>query len=139
MPMTKWIAAALVAGTAALAAAACNDPAVPAAPTPVAPAKTESFTGTVLVTGVNTVPVVVSQPGGLTVTLTSVTPNAQLRLTIGTLNNGACSVLQSTITGPGDTPQLTGTATITGTFCLQVSDPGTLTQAVTFTVVVRHS
>ncbi|MGE5244584.1 MAG: hypothetical protein ACM3SQ_10200 [Betaproteobacteria bacterium] len=84
-------------------------------------------------------PFTVSEVGGLDITLTSVEPTAQLGLALGTLNNGSCSVANRTITGPGDTPQLTGTATIAGSFCLQVYDAGKLSGPVTFTVVVLHS
>ncbi len=139
MPTMKWMTALILAGALALAMAACSDPVPPAAPTPVTPTTTETFPGTLVVGGVNTLPFTVSQVGGLEVTLSSVDPLATIGIGVGTLGNGTCSLSKTVTTGPGSTAQLTGTATIAGDFCLQVFDTGTLTGSVAFTVSVLHS
>src|SRR4026207_1578636 len=63
---------------------ACSDPVVPAAPTPVAPTITETFTGTLLQLGANSHPFSVSQIGGIKVSITKIDPSAAVSIGIGT-------------------------------------------------------
>ena len=132
----KRMLAALVL---ALLSAACGDPGAPAAPTPVAPTMTENFTGTLTVLGSNVHAFTVSQIGGLTVTLTSVTPSATVQLGVGTLSGSVCSAVSAVSTQPAEVPQLSGTATITGTFCVSVTDTGALTEPAEYAITVVHS
>jgi hypothetical protein len=144
MSIMKSMAAVGVAAGLALVAAACSDPVAPAAPTPAPAAITETFTQSLAIQGLNTLFFNVQQLGGLTVTLTSVDPAAPtggIGLGLGTANAGACSVLtRVSAAQPAAAPQLSGTATLpNSTYCVTVYDTGTLTEPVTFTVVVRHS
>ena len=125
----------------ALIASACADPTAPAAPTPVVPTVTDTFTGALTPLATNSHPFVVSEVGGVKVTLTSVDPLVKLAIGIGTpsTTTGTCAVINSMITDPGTTPQLSGTATVTGNFCVAVSDPGNVTDTAAYTITVLHS
>jgi hypothetical protein len=125
----------------ALLTAGCANPTIPAAPTPVAPTIKETFTSTLPLLGSNEHTFNVAQVGGMQVTLSSVDPTAKIRLGIGTPTGPTCVTIQFVDVGPGAAPQLSGTATITGSFCVSVSDipPGTLVAPVTYTVNVIHS
>ena len=133
--MNRWFAALGLT----LMAAACGDPVAPAAPTPVAPTITESFTGTLTVLGSNMHPFTVSQIGGLKVTLTSLTPSATVQLAVGTVSGAACAPAEAVSAQAAEAPQLSGTATITGTFCVSVTDTGTLTEPAVYAITVVHS
>lgn len=122
-----------------LLAAGCSDPMPPAAPTPVAPTITETFSDTLLVLGSNTHQFTVGQVGGVKVTLNSVDPSAAVGIGIGTSATGACAVLSNTTAVGGASVQLSGTATVAGTFCVSVYDVGNLVEPVTYTVTVLHS
>ncbi len=128
-----------VALATALLTAACN-PNTPATPTPVAPTIVESFTGTLTVLGTNQHPFSVRQVGGVKVTLSSVDPAASVRIGLGTISGPTCVVVTSILVDPGaPAPQLSGTATVTGNFCVSISDPGTLAEQVTYTIDLIHS
>src|SRR5207245_9157493 len=124
----------------ALIASACADPAAPAAPTPVVPTVTDTFTGTLTPLATNSHPFVVSEVGGVKVTLTSVDPLVKLAIGIGTpsTTTGTCAVINSMITDPGTTPQLSGTATVKGNYCVAVSDPGNVTDRAAYPRTVLH-
>ena len=123
---------------AALAAAACGESA-PAAPS-VAPATiTETFTGTVAVSGSSLQSITVTQVSKLAVTLTSVDPAAAVGISIGTLSNGTCAVISTNSpVVAGSTTVLSGTA-LPGTLCVNVYDVGNLVEPVTYTISVAHS
>src|SRR5438309_8660791 len=125
----------------ALIASACTDPVAPPAPTPVVPTVTDTFTGTLSPLATNSHPFVVSAIGGVKVTLTTVDPPVKLAIGIGTpsTTTGTCAVITSTITVPSTTPQLSGTATIAGNYCVAVSDPGNVTDTAAYTITVLHS
>ena len=126
---------------AALLASACNDPVPPATPSPVPPTVTDTFTGTLTVLGTNSHPFVVNEVGGVKVTLTSVDPKAKLSIAVGTpsTTTGLCIAINSVTTDPGPQPQLAGTASVKGPFCLAVSDVGNITESTSYTVTVLHS
>jgi len=126
---------------AALLASACNDPVPLAGPSPVPPTVTDTFTGTLTVLGTNSHPFVVNEVGGVKVTLTSVDPLTKLAIGVGTpsTTTGTCVVLDSKTTDPGTAPQLSGTATVKGNFCVAVSDVGNVTDTVQYTITVLHS
>lgn len=126
---------------AVLLTAACGDPVPPAAPTPVTPTITDTFTGNLAVLGTNSHPFIVNEIGGLEVTLTSVNPAAALGIGVGTpsTTTGTCIVISSKTVVPGGTAQLSGTATLKGNFCIAVSDVGNLVEPVEYTVTVVHS
>lgn len=133
----KWTVAILL--LCSLLTTGCSDPIAPATPTPVAPTITETFTGTLLVLGVTTHPFTVQQVGGLKVSVTDVAPGAAVSLGVGTPGLTGCNVISALTAAPGPAPQISGTATVVGPFCVSVSDVGNLVEAVTYTVVVQHS
>jgi hypothetical protein len=75
-----------------------------------------------------------------------------IRLTLTTLGNGTvragigvgvaatgapCSLAQSTVTGPGSEPQVV-TSADAGSYCVQVYDPGSLSEDTAFSLTVEH-
>ena len=132
----KWILGTVL--SLSLLTAGCADPVPPVTPTPIDPTITETFTGTLVVLGLNTHPFTVQQVGGVTVTLTDMTPSAAVTLGVGTSGATGCSLIRFVTAVPGTTPQLSGTASTTGNFCVSVSDGGNLVEPVNYTVVVRH-
>lgn len=135
----KQIIAAVVAAGLTLVMAACSDPTPPVAPTPVPATITEVFTGTLLVSGNNMIPFTVQQVGALKVSLTIVDPPAELGLGIGTPSTGVCTAFQSANVVPGGPPVLSGTATVSGNFCVSIYDIGNMVAPVNYTVTVQHS
>jgi hypothetical protein len=123
----------------ALMAAGCSDPLPPAAPTPATPTIVENITGTLLVNGSNTHPFTVTQIGGVTVVLNSVAPSAAIGIGIGTPSTGSCLVLANTSAVGGADTLLSGTATVSGNFCVLVSDVGNLVESVNYTLTLTHS
>jgi hypothetical protein len=124
---------------AALLTAGCSDPLAPAAPTPVAPSVTETFTGTLFPLGSNFHQFPVTRVGGIKVSLTSIDPGAAVGLGVGTPGTGRCIVASSITAVAGATVQMSGTATVIGNFCVSIVDIGNLVESVTYTIVVSHS
>src|SRR3954451_1586107 len=113
---------------AMVACSACADPVLPAAPTPVVPTITETFADTLLQFGTNSHQFAVQRVGGVKVNLTSIDPVTTVSVGIGTPSTatGQCLVLQTVTVSASTSAQLSGTATVTGTFCVAVSDVGNL-------------
>jgi hypothetical protein len=134
----KGLYALLVA--LALASAACKkDDNTPT--TPTVTSKTETFTGTVQVKSFAIHNFTVEQAGQVSVTLTAASPPATIAMgiAVGTPANGACGPLAgaSLTTSAGATAQLTGVVS-PGMLCVQISDVGNQTAAVTYTLTVTH-
>ena len=51
--------------------------------------------------------------------------------------SAACSLAQSLVTGPGESPQIV-TSADAGTYCVQLFDAGSLTEDTAFTITVEH-
>jgi hypothetical protein len=134
--MKGFLAAALAV---ALLASGCSDPAAPATPTPATPTISETFTGTLLPFGNSMNTFSVQQIGGIRVSLTSVSPPASVGIGVGTPSGANCLLLDNLTVVAGPNAQMTGTATVTGTFCVSVFDAGNLVESVNYTVVVVHS
>lgn len=122
-------------------APACSDPIVPDAPTPVAPTITDTFTGTLLQGGSNSHPFIVQAVGGIRVSITKIDPSAAVSLGIGTPStaSGTCLAISSLTAVASEGTQLSGTATVTGNFCVAVADVGNLVEPVSYSVTVIHS
>ena len=144
---TKTTIIAAAVGMMALTAA-CSDPALPAAPVLAPPTITETFTGTLspLTTNMHTFPV--NQVGGVRVTLDDVEPAAALGIGIGTPSTATatCLVVSSITAVAGTTTLMSGppacmraSATVSGNFCISVSDVGNLVEPVTYSISVFHS
>jgi hypothetical protein len=123
----------------ALTASACSDPAPPLTPTPAPPTIPETFTGVVLPLGSSVNTFLVQRFGTITVSLTSVSPPASVGIGVGTPSGAGCLMLDNLTVVPGPNPQMTGTATVPGNFCVSVFDAGNLVEAVNYTVSVLHS
>ena len=131
--------------TLALTVAACSssDPtSTVTTPTATATTITETFPGTVPVSGVSFSPFNVSQTGTVNVTLTAVGPPSTIwmGLGIGTPSATACAVItaDTTVTPARATAQLSGTLSA-GSYCVQVYDIGNQVEPVTYSVTVAHT
>jgi len=125
----------------ALLSAACSDPVVPAAPTPVTPTITETFSGTLLQFGSNSHQFTVNQIGGIQVSITKIDPSAAVSVGVGTpsTSSGTCLAISSLTAVASAGVQISGTATLTGNFCVAVADVGNLVEPVTYEITVIHS
>ena len=119
----------------------CSDPTPPAAPTPVDATISEPFPGTLNPFGTNVHQFTVSQVGRVKVTLDSVVPSAAIGIAVGTpsVATGTCLAIQGLTAVGGPSVQISGTATITGNFCIQVTDVGNLVEPVSYSITVLHS
>jgi hypothetical protein len=89
----------------------------------------------------------VTAAGNVNVTLASVTtttsPGTSLNLALGvglgTPLGTDCNLTQQTTTGPGLTPQLTGSNFSPAIYCVKVFDVGNLTVPVNFAVRIDHT
>jgi hypothetical protein len=120
-------------------ATGCADPVPPTAPTPVAPSVTDTFSDTLLVLGANTHQFTVAAVGGVKVSLTSLEPDAPVLLGVGTPSLGSCSVIDHVQAVAGPAAQLSGTATVPGSYCVIIQDPGNLVEPAVYTINVLHS
>ena len=125
--------------TSALVVGGCdNDPDLPTAPTNPDPV-TETFTGSINVNGAATHTFTASIAGAVTATLTSVTPDPaiQVSLALGTWNGTNCQlVLTKDDAVQGNA--LTGLNSGPGTLCARISDVGKMTESLTYTITVVH-
>ena len=124
---------------AALFTAACSDPVAPVTPTPATPTSTDVFSDTLFVRGSNTHQFTVGTIGGVKVSLTSVEPGAAVGLGIGTPSFGSCNVIDKVEAVAGPSVQLSGTATIPGSYCVIIYDLGNLVEPAVYTINVLHS
>jgi len=122
-----------------LFATACADPVAPPAPTPVSPTITEAFSDTLIQLGSNTHLFTVQQIGGLKVTLSDVSPAAEVTFGVGAQSLVSCTLISQRKYSAGETAQLSGTVTSPGNYCIMVYDSGALAEPVTYTVTVLHS
>jgi hypothetical protein len=132
--------------SAALAMSGCADPVAPTTPVPATPTITDTFSDTLLVLGSNTHQFTVATVGGVKVSLTSVQPGAAVGLGVGTPSLGSCSVIDRVSTVAGQAAQLSGTATVPGSYCVVIFDlvdptsgVGSLVEPVAYTINVLHS
>jgi hypothetical protein len=130
-----------VALASALSVAACNPfDLSPSTPSTSGPG-TDTFNGSLLQGGSLTFTYTVATAGTVSVTLTAVTPatTSPLGLGMGPSSGGTCSVTNSTSAAiAGSAAQLSATAN-PGTYCVKVSDLGSLATTSSVTVTVAHS
>jgi hypothetical protein len=101
---------------------------------------TDSFNGTLAPNGSLVFTFSVATAGTVAVTLTSVSPatTGPLGLGVGPSSSGSCTIANSTSGAiAAGTPQLSAMES-PGTYCVRVSDAGSLTTASTVTVTVTH-
>jgi hypothetical protein len=128
----------LVLGTM-IVATGCADPVPPTTPTPAVPTVTDTFSDTLLVLGSNIHQFNVTTVGGVKVSLVSVEPGAVVSIGIGTPSLGSCTIYDSVKAVAGPTVQLSGTATVPGSYCVIIQDPGNLVEPAVYTINVLHS
>jgi hypothetical protein len=101
---------------------------------------TDTFNGSLAPNGSLVFTFSVATAGAVAVTLTAVSPPAggPLGLAVGPSSNGTCTIANSTsgVTA-GANAQLSGTES-PGSYCVKVSDSGSLQTASTVTVTVMH-
>ncbi|MCX6538615.1 MAG: hypothetical protein NT151_06760 [Acidobacteria bacterium] len=150
--MTRFAARAFVVGILTMAvsvlsaacgggttAAALTTAATLTAPTPVS--TTETYSGTLAQTGVDTYPFAATVTGAMTIGLTAVGPLATLSIGvgIGTWDGTTCTLIAKNDNSKAGLVALSGTA-VAGNFCVQVYDSGNIpdSTSVTYTVQVVH-
>ncbi len=109
--------------------------------TPSSPAATETFSGSLALTGSNLYTFTVAQGGPVTITLSSLTPApAVAGLAFGTPSGTtACTRTSSNPTAAaGSAPQISVTAS-PGSYCVEIYDVGRLTSPSTFVILIAHS
>lgn len=135
----------------AVSAAACGDSSTTTTPTTTTvTTSTELFTGTLSPKGSTFYSFTVTSTGTVSITLASTATSrigpalgAPLRLGFGTPLGFGCAVTKTVDTTAGLAAQLTNTNT-TGEsngsiYCVQASDPGTLTSDVLFVIRIVHT
>jgi hypothetical protein len=133
------IVSALVMITSSACTNALND-LLGSSSTPSSNTTTDTFNGTLAPNGSLVFTFSVAASGSVAVTLTAVSPAATgpLGLGIGPSSNGSCSIANATSGATaGASPQLSATEN-PGTYCVKVSDAGTLVTTSTVTVTVTH-
>lgn len=126
----------------ALMAGACSSvyDALPLTPDPVI--VTETFTGTININGAASHPFFTSATGTVTATLSSLgeTPPAAVGFSLGTLSGTTCSVTTGLYNDRAVvTSVVQGTvASLGGGLCVRIYDVGSLTEPVTYEIMVQH-
>jgi hypothetical protein len=122
-------------------AAGCGDSSTTTSPssTTTSASSTVTFASELVVHGSATRSFTTSTGGTIKLTLTTLgngTPTAGIG--IGLAASGApCSLAQSAVTGPGADPQVVISADA-GSYCVQVYDPGSLSEDTPFSLTVEH-
>jgi hypothetical protein len=137
MPRSLSLAVPL---TLVLFTAACggDDPTTPTEPTPAPTTVTETFSGTLERNFATTHPFP-SGLGTMTATVTALTPEstATIGLALGTWNGQVCD-LRVTNDRATQGTVLIAQASVSGAFCLRVSDAAGVSQTTGYTVQVVH-
>ncbi|HEV3139645.1 MAG TPA: hypothetical protein VGY57_03970 [Vicinamibacterales bacterium] len=107
------------------------------------PSKTETFSGIVPVNGSSSSPFTISQAGTLAITLTAAGPPSTIFMGLGVGApdaNGVCQLFPTGVVSAqgSTTPQLSGTVSQTGAYCVSVFDIGNQSDTVTYSVTVTH-
>jgi len=136
----------LAAIALAVAAAACGGSST--APSTVATnatVTTETFNGTLQPGGQKVHTFTVTTPGTVTVTMTQAGPPPTITMGLGVGNpdaNGNCIFLTGGTTqavASTTTPQLSGTLTSSGAYCVAIADIGNAAGPITYSIAVSHT
>jgi hypothetical protein len=112
---------------------------------PSATVTTETFTGTVQPQGFKIHTFTVATPGQVTVTMTAAGPPATISMGLGVGNpdaSGNCIFLSGGTTSAvasATTPQLSGTLTASGAYCVEIADIGNAAGPITYSIAVSHT
>jgi hypothetical protein len=113
-----------------------TQPSAPSTPTSV----TDAFTGTLAPGGSGFFSFAVFEPGGVRITLASVTTDVNtaitptLRLGLGVPSGTDCATFTELSVQPDLLPQIDGYGVTPGTYCVRLADPGSLSGTVSFAV-----
>jgi hypothetical protein len=134
------LTAALAVGFAACGSDSSSSSSTTSTTAPTATTTTDTFSGTVPVRGSAVHNFTASATGAVSVTLTTTAPSATIVMSvgIGTPNGATCTRLagaSANVAAGGGPPA--GLVT-SGSYCVVVSDAGSQTAAVTYTVTVNH-
>lgn len=136
--MSRSIQRGALAMFVALLAGACGGADNLIAPTTPAPVPiSELFSGTLTRNAAITHPFATQAGGTVTATLTSVSPNAVIGISLGTWNGIACQIVIANDSAV-QSSTVTGTASAVGNLCLRVYDVGQFTEATSYEVSVFH-
>jgi hypothetical protein len=100
---------------------------------------TDTFSGTVTVSGSFSHPFTVARAGAVTATITALSPDATVTVgfALGTWNGAACQLVIANDASKVATI-VVGTATAPGQLCVRVSDVGLLAAPTDYEVTVDH-
>ena len=131
---------------AGAAAAACGGSSTsPSVVAPSATVTTETFTGTVQPGTFKIHSFAVTSPGAVSVTMTAAGPPATITMGLGLGNpdaNGNCIFLSGATTSAvasTTTPQLSGTLTTSGAYCVEIADIGNAAGPIAYSLAVSHT
>jgi len=145
--MSRLTQTIVAGGLAALMAvvAACGGSTSSSTVSPSAAVVTENFAGTIQPGGFKVYTFTVTSPGAVTVTMTSAGPPATITMGLGIGNpdnSGNCIFLSGGTTqavASTSTPQLTGTLTASGAYCVEIADVGNAAGPITYAIAVSHT
>jgi hypothetical protein len=112
---------------------------------PAATVTTENFTGVVQIGGTNVHNFTVTAPGTVSVTMTAAGPPATITMGLGVGNpnaSGQCIFLTGGTTqavASTTTPQLSGTLTASGAYCVAIGDIGNANGPISYSITVSHT
>ena len=108
--------------------------------TPTTPRTTDTLSGTVQAKGSDFKNFTVTTTGQVDVSLTTAGPPSTIAMSvgIGTISSGACVLIAGSSTVMAAGGSLPTGIMSPGTYCVQVSDAGNQTAAITYTVTVTH-
>jgi hypothetical protein len=143
--LTQMIVAAglsvVVAGAAACGGSSNTSNVI----SPSATVTTETFNGTITPGNSNVHTFTVTTPGTVNVTMTAAGPPPTITMGLGIGNpdaNGNCIFLSGGTTqaiASATTPQLTGTLTASGAYCVAIGDIGNAAGPITYSISVSHT
>ena len=138
--MKRRVLLSAVIGAAAILLASC-DGTTTTSPTSPAGSGQETFVGQFAVGGSASRTIVASDTGEIALTLSAAGPPSDIALWLGigipAANNVGCHQTRTVLVSAAATPHLVATVDA-GTYCVRVSDAGTMTGAVAFTVLISH-
>jgi hypothetical protein len=145
--MSRLTQTLIAGGLAALAAgvAACGGSTTSSTVAPSGPVTTVTFNGTINPGGLAVYSFQVTSPGAISVTMTSAGPPATITMGLGIGNpdaSGNCIFLSGGTTqavASTTTPQLTGTLTSSGAYCVEIADVGNAAGPITYSIAVSHT
>ena len=138
----KRVALVLMAAMAAACGGSSASPSAVAISTTVT---TENFGGTLQVGAQKVHTFMVTSPGAISVTMTAAGPPATITMGLGLGNPdsaGNCIFLSGATAqaiASTTTPQLSGTLTSSGTYCVAIADIGNAAGPITYTIAVSHT